>query len=140
MTVSDSKGGRTERELVNYLDGEGWAVMRAPASGAGTGRELPDLLAGNGRTFYAIEAKASSGDPIYYTAEEVESLMFFAAKFGATARLAARWDEKYGDPSYGEEWPGWYIHEIGAVHETDGGNFRIKKERSLEEGIPVVEL
>jgi len=78
-TVSaNRKGDRRERELVNALDGAGFAVMRAPASGAATERELPDVLAGDGETFYAIEAKSSAGDPIYLTGEEVEALLFFA--------------------------------------------------------------
>jgi len=44
--------------------------MRAPASGSATERELPDVLAaGDGDTFYAIEAKSSAGDPIYLGGE-----------------------------------------------------------------------
>lgn len=140
MPNSNTKGSRSERELVNYLDNNGWAVLRAPASGAATDRELPDVLAGDGERFLAIEGKASGGNPIYLDAEEVEALIYFAEQFGAEPRLAARWDEKHGDLSYGEEWPGWYLHEVDAVHRTDGGNYRIKKELSLEEGTPITEL
>jgi len=95
-TVSaNRKGDRRERELVNALDGAGFAVMRAPASGAATERELPDVLAGDGETFYAIEAKSSAGDPIYLTGEEVEALLFFARNFGgAKARIAVRFDRE----------------------------------------------
>jgi len=75
---ANRKGDRRERELVNRLDDAGFAVMRAPASGSATDRDLPDVLAGDGETFYAIEAKSSAGDPIYLTGEEVESLIFFA--------------------------------------------------------------
>ena len=96
------KGDRRERELVNELDEAGFAVMRAPASGSATDRELPDVLAGrtdrcSSRSneqgaesdtdseplFYAIEAKSSSGNPIYLTGEEVEALVYFARNFGA---------------------------------------------------------
>jgi len=86
------KGNRRERELVNALDEEGFAVMRAPASGAATERELPDVLAGDGDDFYAIEAKSSSGRPIYLEGEEVENLVFFARNFGAKPRIAVRFD------------------------------------------------
>ena len=41
--MSQAKGDRRERELVNALDEAGFAVMRAPASGAATDRELPDV-------------------------------------------------------------------------------------------------
>lgn len=83
QSIANRKGERRERELVNRLDEIGFAVMRAPASGSATERDLPDLLAGDGERFYAIEAKSSSGDPIYLDNAEVEALMFFATKFGA---------------------------------------------------------
>jgi hypothetical protein len=43
---ANRKGDRRERELVNKLDDAGFAVMRAPASGSATARDLPDGLAG----------------------------------------------------------------------------------------------
>jgi len=142
LTVANSnaKGDRRERELVNWLDGDGWAVMRAPASGSATERELPDVLAGDGDVFYAIEGKASNGDPIYYTQEEVEALLFFASNFGALAVLGARFDEEHGDPSYGEDWPGWYFFSPEDAHRTSGGNCRIKKERAESHGISITDL
>ncbi len=86
--MSHAKGDRRERELVNELE-EGFAVMRAPASGAATDRELPDVLAGDGEVFYAIEAKSSSGKPIYLSGEEVEALIYFAQNFGAKPESAS---------------------------------------------------
>ena len=140
MANSNRKGAKRERELVNFLDEDGWAVMRAPASGSATGRELPDVLAGDGNVFMAAEAKASSGDPIYYDEEEVEALLYFARNFGAIAQLSARFDEEAGDPSHGEEWPGHYFFHPDEVHRTKGGNYRIKKELALSDGIPVKDL
>jgi Holliday junction resolvase len=116
---SNRKGDRRERELVNALDEAGFAVMRAPASGSATARELPDVLAGNGEVFYAIEAKSSSGDPIYLTNEEVYALVsVFAKNFGATPRIAVRFDRE-----------DWYFFHPDDVHQTDGGNYRVKRER-----------
>ena len=92
--MANRKGERRERELVNRLDEVGFAVMRAPASGSATERDLPDVLAGNGEQFYAIEAKSSNGDPIYLDGEEVESLSFFASNFGAEPRIGVRFDER----------------------------------------------
>jgi Holliday junction resolvase len=123
-TVSaNRKGDRRERELVNALDEAGFAVMRAPASGAATERELPDVLAGDGDTFYAIEAKSSAGDPIYLTGEEVEALTFFARSFGAKARIAVRFDRE-----------DWYFFHPGDLYTTDAGSYRVKKEKALAEG------
>ncbi|MFC6837119.1 Holliday junction resolvase Hjc [Halomarina ordinaria] len=127
--MSNSKGNRRERELVNLLDDRGFAVMRAPASGSATTRELPDVLAGNGDVFYAIEAKASAGRPIYLTGEEVEALVYFARNFGAKPRIAVRFDRE-----------DWYFFHPADLHVTDGGNYRVKKETALSEGTDVEEL
>ena len=126
---ANRKGDRRERELVNELDAAGFAVMRAPASGSATERDLPDVLAGDGETFYAIEAKSSAGDPIYLSGEEVESLIYFARNFGAKARIAVRFDRE-----------DWYFFHPGDLHVTDGGNYRVKKETALAEGEDLDEL
>ena len=122
--MSQAKGDRRERELVNRLDEAGFAVIRSPASGSATQREQPDVLAGDGETFYAIEVKSSSGDPIYLTGEEVEALIYFARNFGAKARIGVRFDRE-----------DWYFFHPGALHVTDGGNYRVKKEFALKEGV-----
>jgi Holliday junction resolvase len=126
---ANRKGDRRERELVNELDAAGFAVMRAPASGSATERDLPDVLAGNGQKFYAIEAKSSAGDPIYLSGEEVESLVYFARNFGAKARIAVRFDRE-----------DWYFFHPGDLHVTDGGNYRVKKETALADGEDLDEL
>ncbi|MFB6122121.1 MAG: Holliday junction resolvase Hjc [Haloferacaceae archaeon] len=127
--MSNAKGDRRERELVNRLDEAGFAVMRAPASGSATDRELPDVLAGDGDDFYAIEAKSSAGDPIYLTGEEVEALVYFAQNFGANARIGVRFDRE-----------DWYFFHPGDLYVTDGGNYRVKKETALAEGTDFDEL
>ena len=126
---ANRKGDRRERELVNLLDEAGFAVMRAPASGSATERDLPDVLAGNGERFFAIEAKSSSGDPIYLDGEEVESLLFFSRNFGAKARVAVRFDRE-----------DWYFFHPGDLHTTDGGNYRVKLETALRDGADLAEL
>ncbi|XVH32918.1 Holliday junction resolvase Hjc [Haloferacaceae archaeon DSL9] len=127
--AANRKGDRRERELVNKLDEAGFAVMRAPASGSATERELPDVLAGNGEVFYAIEAKSSSGRPIYLTGEEVEALIYFARNFGAKARIAVRFDRE-----------DWYFFHPGELHVTDGGNYRVKKETAISDGTDFAEF
>lgn len=130
-----NKGTRSERELVNLLHETAHAVMRAPASGGGTKRELPDVLTGDGESFYAIEAKASGKDKIYIDSEEVEDLKYFADGFGAEAKIGVRFDVEHGDPAYGnDDDPGWYFFDLDELHETRGGNYRIKKERAIAEG------
>ena len=128
---SNAKGDRRERELVNRLDELGFAVMRAPASGSATSRELPDVLAGDGTVFYAIEVKASAGNPIYLDEKEVYDLVYFARNFGAEPRIGVRFDR--------EDW--YFFDPRGdAIHQTDGGNYRVKKETALERGQPIEAL
>ena len=126
---SNRKGDRRERELVNLLDEAGFAVMRAPASGSATERELPDVLAGDGDVFYAVEVKSSAGDPIYLTGEEVEALVYFSRNFGAKARIGVRFDRE-----------DWYFFHPGDLYVTDGGNYRVKRETALAEGSDFEEL
>jgi len=127
--MSNAKGDRRERELVNELDDAGFAVMRAPASGSATDRELPDVLAGNEGDFYAIEAKSSVGNPIYLTGEEVEALVYFAQNFGAKPRIGVRFDRE-----------AWYFFHPSDCYVTDSGNYRVKKETALADGTDFDEL
>ncbi len=127
--MANRKGERRERELVNRLDEAGFAVMRAPASGSATERDLPDVLAGNGDSFYAIEAKSSSGDPIYLDGAEVASLLYFSQNFGARARIGVRFDRE-----------DWYFFHPDDLYTTDGGNYRVKRETALAEGTDFEEL
>lgn len=129
MVNSNSKGDRRERELVNRLDDRGCEVMRAPASGSATERELPDVLAGKSGEFHVIEAKSSAGDPIYLDAQEVQDLEKFAQGFGGTALIAVRFDR---EP--------WFFLRPGVCHVTDSGNYRVKLETAEQEGLTLEEL
>lgn len=121
--MSGSKGSRRERELVNMFDESGFVVMRAPASGGAASRELPDVFAGNGVLFAAVEVKSSAGDPIYIDEEEVAALRHFAEGFNADALIGVRFDRE-----------DWYFFTPNALYRTDGGNYRVKKETALDSG------
>jgi len=129
MVATNDKGDRRERELVNALDEAGFAVMRAPASGSATERDLPDVLAGDGTDFYAIEAKSSADDWIYLDGAEVEGLVYFSRNFGAKPRIGVRFDRE-----------DWYFFHPGDCHTTDSGNYRVKRETALAEGVDFEEL
>lgn len=124
----NTKGSRRERELTNRLHEQGWRVMRAPSSGSATDRDLPDVLAGNGERFYAIEAKASSKKPIYIGKGEIESLRYFSEGFGATPLVGARFDRC-----------AWYFFHPSELHETEK-SLRVKRITATGEGVPMEEL
>lgn len=139
---SSRKGSRNERSLRKaFKDTSDFEAMRAPASGGATVDELPDLIAGNGAVVFAMELKTSSGDPIYLSKEEVDALIYFATQFGAEPLIAVKFDIKHGDPAWGDDNnPGWYFFTPGELYTTDGGNYRVKKETALSDGIPYREL
>lgn len=123
------KGSSRERELVERFWNAGFGVVRAPASGSATERSLPDIVAGNGEVYVAIEAKSSSGDPIYIDGGEIDELMDFKSRFGCKARIGVRFDRE-----------DWYFFHPGDLHVTNGGNYRVKKEFALNEGEEFVDV
>ena len=124
VLMSNRKGESREREFVNRTVDHGFSVMRAPASGGATTRDLPDVFIGRDGDCYALECKSSSDLPIYIDGEEIEDLEYFAADFGATALIATRFD-------YDTDWG---ILDPKECHETAGGRLRVKREKS--EGAP----
>jgi len=85
-----SKGTRYERDLVDALYEAGFGVIRAPSSGGATSRELPDIVAGNGKIYLAIEVKFTKELPLYIRAEQIEDLIEFSKRFGAKPLVAVK--------------------------------------------------
>lgn len=123
------KGHSRERELVDMFWEAGYGVVRAPASGSATERPLPDLVAADGDSYVAVEAKSSGGDAVYIDGTEAEDLIEFSRRFGAKARIGVRFDRE-----------DWYFFHPGDLHVTGGGNYRVKLEKALEEGEDFQEL
>ncbi len=84
-----SKGYRFERELVHMLWKSGFAAIRSPASGS-MSYPVPDIIAGNGRRYIAIEVKMRANLPVYIPKEDVDNLVKFSEVFGAEPFIAVR--------------------------------------------------
>jgi Holliday junction resolvase len=84
------KGFEHERELARRLFKEGFAVLRAPASGAKVFRLIyPDVVAIYKGKVLVFEVKAySSLRVVYIDARRYEGLMTFAERAGGEAFLA----------------------------------------------------
>ena len=139
----NTKGTRAEQNLTNLIDEAGWAVMRAPSSGSSTERELPDVLAGNGSKFVAIEAKRPGDGSVYLTDAEVSALVYFSENFGATPMLGVKFDVKRSDAAWGNDAdPGWRFFDArdDSLHRTPSNNVRIKKEKAYADGQTFAEL
>jgi len=123
------KGDRRERELARMLSDDGCFPMRAPASGSSTERDLPDVHVGQNGFSVAIEAKSSSGDPIYIGEEELEALDSFAFAFGSIPLVGVRFDRE-----------DWYFFLPEDLYRTHSGNGRVKKKTAIEDGMSYDEL
>jgi Holliday junction resolvase len=88
-----SKGSKAERELIHLFWKHGFAAMRAAGSGS-TPHPSPDVIAGNGKVFFAIECKASADPVKYIEKDKINQLDLFANSFGARPIVALRFDNE----------------------------------------------
>lgn len=86
-----SKGTNAERDIIHLFFENGWVAIRSAGSGS-MQFPSPDILAGNGIRRLAIECKAVNDIKKYFTAKEVDELVYFAKTFGAEPWVAVRFD------------------------------------------------
>ena len=127
MTMT-RKGYARENELVHMLWDAGFAALRAPSSGSSTPLPMPDIIAGNGSKYLAIEAKAKRSDYIYLGEEEVQNLIEFAERFGATPVVGARF--------FRTDWVFFYPDQM---HRTGTGKYKIDR-KDVDHGLSFEEL
>lgn len=123
------KGSREERELVKMLWEADCAAMRAPASGGATKKPLPDVLAGNGQIYLAIEVKSTSQDRIYIDSGKINALLEFSQKFGAQPFVGAKFKREK-----------WRFISIEHLYKTKQENYRVDKELAFKKGVELDEL
>ncbi|MFQ5998414.1 MAG: Holliday junction resolvase Hjc [Candidatus Bathyarchaeia archaeon] len=92
-----ARGSDQERELVHRLDELGFAVLRAPASGAKTRLDRPDIVAGRKGFHISIEVKTTSRKTLYINRESIEQLLRFAERFDAKPLLAVKFKRQHRD-------------------------------------------
>ncbi|OED29957.1 Holliday junction resolvase Hjc [Methanosphaera sp. WGK6] len=122
-------GSVEERDLVNKLWAAGYAAMRAPASGGATKRPLPDVLAGNGKKYLAIEVKSTRQDHIYIDNEKITNLIKFSEIFGATPYVGAKFIRK-----------AWRFIKLEDLHVTRSENYRVNTELAFSKGLDFEEI
>ncbi len=124
-----NKGSRVERELVKMLWNADCAAMRAPASGGATKKPLPDIIAGNGKIYLAIEVKSTSADHIYINSEKITGLKEFSDMFGAEPYLGAKFKNKK-----------WRFVHISDLIKTRGENYKVDVDLAFSKGLEFDEL
>ncbi len=125
----NKKGSRVERELVKMLWNADCAAMRAPASGGATKKPLPDIIAGNGKVYLAIEVKSTSADYIYINSDKIVGLIEFSNIFGAEPYLGAKFKNK-----------NWRFLHVSDLIKTRGDNYKVDVDLAFSKGIEFDEL
>ena len=87
------KGTKFERLLIEELWNKGFAAIRTAGSGVAS-YPTPDIVAGNGKRFLAIEVKMRASLPLYISEDELKELVMFANLFGAEAYIALKLPRK----------------------------------------------
>jgi len=123
------KGSAEERDLVHKLWERNFAAMRAPASGGATKRPLPDVVAGNGKIYLAIEVKTTTKDKVYIDSPQIEALLEFSQIFGAKAYIGVKF--KYTK---------WLFLEPVNAQRTRNDNYKVEKNYILEKGLELDEI
>ena len=123
------KGSAEERDLVHKLWDKNFAAMRAPASGGATKRPLPDVLAGNGKIYLAIEVKTTSKEKIYIDSPQIDGLCEFCNLFGAEPYLGVKF-----------KFTKWLFFSPDKIDRTRSNNYRVDKDAALEKGLELDEI
>jgi len=122
-------GSREERELVRMLWDADCAAMRAPASGGATKKPLPDVIAGNGSIYLAIEVKSSSLERIYIDSEKIDGLKEFSQIFGAQPYIGVKFLRKK-----------WRFICLEDLHITRNNNYRVNIDLAFDKGLDFDEI
>lgn len=95
MTSNKSRGTSLERYIVSKLRDRGFAVIRAPASGAKRKDHVPDIVAMKSGVIILIEMKSrKNGSRIYIEREQAEGIKEFARRSGGELFIGAKIDKE----------------------------------------------
>ncbi len=123
------KGSAEERDLVHKLWERNFAAMRAPASGGATKKPLPDVVAGNGKTYLAIEVKTTTKDKVYIDPSQIEDLLKFSEIFGADAYIGVKF--KYTK---------WMFLKPENAERTKKGYYKVEKNYAITNALEIDEI
>jgi Holliday junction resolvase len=125
------RGFSHERELLVKLWNKGFAVIRAPASGARARRyHVPDIVAIKNGKIFALEVKTSLKErTIYIPKHQVINLEEFVKRAGGIGFIAVKIVNKKG----------WRFINIKDLTKTRNENYKIKQEM-LSKGYKLSDL
>ncbi|MHA1278679.1 MAG: Holliday junction resolvase Hjc [Candidatus Helarchaeota archaeon] len=120
-------GITAERQLVKLFWEHEFGALRVPASGAGAkSYPKPDIIAGNGKNFYAFEVKTTNTEKIYLRNDEVQELVDFSETFGCIPYVAVKFKKKSRE---------WKFFKVSDIDRTRTGSYRIAFKQDFDKGI-----
>lgn len=123
-----SKGINAERELIHLFWQTGaWSSHRIAGSGSSK-YPSPDIIAGNGKRFLALECKTLRKGKKYLKEKEIEQLKQFSERFGAEAWFAMKFNRRP-----------WFFLKLKDLEKTKKG-FVVSLELLKKKGIDFSEL
>jgi len=96
--------------------------MRAAGSGS-TQHPSPDIIAGDGKLFFAFEVKSSREKTKYLTKDEITQLDLFANSFGARPFVAIKFDN--------EQWYFLRLTDLKVTHKCYVVSLGLAKKKGL---------
>jgi len=127
LTSKESKnikrrGYDAERSLVRKLRSLGFKAVRVPSS-APSSEPLPDVFATLDDGLLAVEVKASTGDRVYFSSNQVKKLFEFLEIFSTYNKKVALLAGKFP-----YKWVFKQVKEIDdyVLHRNESGNLRLK--------------
>lgn len=129
------RGDDRERNKADVMKDRGYKAFRAGASGGGTERERPDVIAGRADIGRLIGSEVKARDPpVYITKKELTDLLIFCGDFGAEPWFDFWWpyNSEY-DHSFVSLTPA----EVMTLEGTDGEtekSFRVREDLAKEVG------
>lgn len=121
MPGNKAKGSKAERELYDIFIQNNFRAVRVAGSGVMENTAC-DLIAGNLKSKYAIEAKSSKSPSKYISKKQIEEFMIFSEIFGLTPVIALRFNRE-----------GWFFINPNQLRDS-GGNWVITLEEAKEKG------
>ena len=127
--MSKSKGTRYERELFHlFYNSSKFMPVRSAGSGSTT-VEAPDLIVGSRTKTFAIECKALKKGTKYFKEGEIEQLVAFSKRFGATPIVAMRYNTR-----------GWYFLHANKIPKTKKGVYNISQNLAESKGLQFTQI
>lgn len=112
--MASRERGELIGELIEHLESQGCATLRASGKEGNKNTPLPDVFTYSREWFLAINCKYALDDIAYFDIENIGQLIKFSQLVGARPRVAVKYESE-----------GWKLHHPGELIATPVQNYRV---------------